>query len=460
MNPSKTIRSLVTAAVFASLAGFAAHASAEPAVSLASAPPGTRVLTLDDCIATALAGNVDARSTDADVRVAESARTGSRGELLPRLHADGAVQQWDSAFALPFALPGVAGPAPVLTVRDAFTWTGSVSVIQPITGLLAGLERYAQDGLGVDIAKLQREASRRDVGFRVAEQYLRLLEAKRLVEVAAASVVALEGQRRQAVSLHANGVIAKNDLLRAELALSNAKQREIQARGSVVMARGRLGTLLGLPSATPVDAAPLGLTGASDDSLDTSVETAEAQASSRRLEVRAFDSRVKQADSKITAAREKLLPQISGVANYTHFEGSAFQQKNAAYVGLVGSWDIWDWGATLSAAHEAEARREQAKLARIRIDEQIRLEARQAAVDAQAAREALEVARTAVAQADENYRIVSRRFEQAAGTAFDVVDAEALLTQSRAQVETATYGSLVARLGLQRATGEMTPRVR
>jgi outer membrane protein len=406
----------------------------------------------------ALASNVEARTSDLEVNAAEASRTGSRGELLPHVRAEGAIQQWNSAFEMPFALPGTTGPAPVLTVRDAFTWTGSVSVFQPITGLIGGLQRFKADRLGVDIARLQRDAARRDVGFRVAEQYLRVLEAKRLVEVANASVVALEAQRKQAASLHANGVIAKNDLLRAELALSNAKQREIQARGNVVIGRGRLANLLGLPRGETVDAAPVA-TGVSTEGERVSVESAEL-ASSRRLEARAFDAKIDQATAKVHAARDRLLPQISAVGNYTHFEGSAFQQKNSAYVGVAGTWDVWDWGTTLSSAREAESRRDQAKLARVRVEEELRLEARKAAVDAEAAREALDVARAAVAQAEENYRIVSRRFEQAAGTAFDVVDAEALLTQARAQVETASYGWLVSKLNLERATGEMKPHVR
>lgn len=421
--------------------------------------PRARVLTLDECIALALSGNVDARSSELDVAAAESAHTGSRGELLPKLRAEGNVLQWNSSFELPFAIPGAPGPAPTLTVRDAFTWTAGATIAQPLTGLAGGIEKHEANGLAIDAAKIQRDATRRDVSFEVAEQYLRTLEAKRLVDVAAASVVSLEAQRKQAASLVENGVMGKNDLLRAELALSNARQREIRARASVVMAQGRLQMLLGLPAGAAIDVAPITIEVPPRDAPPRTVTSAEGQ-SSQRLELRLLDTRIEEAAARVRAARDRLLPQIDLVGNYTHIEGSAFQQRNATYVGLVGTWNVWDWGTTLSSAHEAEARREQTKLARVRAEERARLEARQAAVDVQVAREALEVARAAVAQAEENYRIVTRRFEQAAGTTFDVVDAEALLTEARAQVETATYGWLVAELGLQRATGEARPHTR
>ena len=414
-------------------------------------PPGSRILTLDEAVTIAVSGNVDAKTSELELDQAESGRAGSRGRLLPRITIDGAVQEWDRAFVLPF------GGAD-LTVRDQFTWNVGATLVQPLTGLFGAVADYKAQAIGVDIAKLQHETTRRDVGFQAAIFYLRTLEAKRIVEVAVASVQALDAQAKQAASLHANGVIAKNDLLRAQLALSNAKQREIQARGQLVMARGRLATQLGLPRGLPVDAAPLGTSTTPSEEV-TTVLAAET-ASTRRLEVKAFDARIDQADERISVARNKLLPQIQGVANYTHFDGSEFQQKDAAYIGVTGSWNIWDWGATWSESKDASSRFEQAKLSRVRIEDQVRLEARQAAVDAQSARDALDVAKSAVAQAEENYRIVSRRFEEAAGTAFDVVDAEALLTQSRAQFEQATYDFLVARLALQRATGEPAPHVR
>lgn len=415
--------------------------------------PGARVMTLEEVITMASTRNVEAKTSEVEIEGAEATHMGSRGELLPKVRLDGAIQEWNGPFNIGF---GGAN----LTVRNQFVWTFGATLTQPITGLWSGLSKSDADKLGIDIAKLQKESTKRDVSFRAAEGYLRLLESKRLVEVARASVTSLEAQRKQAQSMFANGVIAKNDLLRAELALSNAKQREIQARGNVVIGRGKLGVLLGVPASEKVDVAPMTFSSDPSSTQEVGVESAEQQATQRRLEVAVFQKKIDQADEHVSQAKGQLLPQINGAANYTHYQGSEFQQKDAAYIGLVGSWDIWDWGTIYSRTKEAVARKDEAALARQRIEEQVRTEARQAAVDAGTAREALGVARTALQQAEENYRIVSLRYEQAQSTTFDVVDAESLLTQARAQVETATYSWLVAQLGLQRAIGEATPKVR
>ena len=63
------------------------------------------------------------------------------------------------------------------------------------------------------------------------------------------------------------------------------------------------------------------------------------------------------------------------------------------------------------------------------------------------------VARASVALAEENFRLLQRRYDASAATSFDVVDAEALLTQARGQMQTALYDFLIARAALDTAEG-------
>jgi outer membrane protein TolC len=141
------------------------------------------------------------------------------------------------------------------------------------------------------------------------------------------------------------------------------------------------------------------------------------------------------------------------MGNYTHFEGSQFQQVDAAYIGLFASWDAWDWGTTISGIRRADAQVDRLRIAHKKLEDQVRTEARQAFVNATTAREALDVSRAAISEAEENFRIVTKKFENNSATSFDVIDAEALLTQARGQIETARYNYLIAKAALNRATG-------
>lgn len=430
------------------LALFLASSAARAQVPATPGAPATRPTSLAEAVALALRESPDALNSASQVHGAEADRAGVNGGFFPKLHVDANATQWNSPFTI------ALGPGQNFTVRNAFTWTASVSVIQPLTPLWGIYDQYKVQDLGVDVAEVQRGVTRREIAFQVAQAYYRLLENS-LAEVARTSVTQLEAQQREAQSLFDNGVIGKNDLLRAALALASARQREIQMRGAVILARGQLATVMGQPPGTALEAEPF--TGEPPALDEPSVAAAEERAAAQRLEVRALDVRIEQADHSVAAAKKKLIPQVDAIGNYTHFEGSQFQQKDAAYVGLFATWDVWDWGTTTSGIASASAQLDQARIARKKLDDQVRLEAREAFVNADTAREGLGVARTAVSQAEENFRIVTRKFEAAAATSFDVVDAEALVTQARGQVETALYNLLIARAALARATGAPLP---
>ena len=426
----------------AALTAGAAHAQSAPSTL------GVHATSITEAVSIALQRNPDALSSDVDLKVAEATKSQVAGTLLPRLHVDANVQQWTGPFAIDFG--GAA-----FVVRDAFTWQAGASLIQPLTNLWSIYDQLKVQQFGVDVAAIKRRVTRREIAFQVIQGYYRLLESQRLVEVAETSVTQLQAQQKQAQSLFDNGVIGKNDLLRAGLALASARQRAIQTRGNVTLARGQLDTWLGVSADEPFE--PVAFSGEPPPIDEASLQSAEERAASQRLELAVLDRSIAQADHGLAFAKKKLVPQVNATANYTHTGGSPFQQENAAFVGLFLSWDVWDWGTTPGAIDEASAKLDQARIARRKVQDQVRLEARQAFVNADTAREALAVARTAVAQAEENYRIVSKKFEANSATSFDVVDAEALLTQSRGQVETALYDLLIARAALERATGTPLP---
>ena len=418
---------------------------ATPALAQSN-PPSTPQATphrmsVDDCIAAAIAHNPDIMTSNAEVEEAEASRKGARGGFGPKLRVDGYAQQWDRAFS--FAGFGV--------VRDPFTWNATVTLTQPVTGLFAIYDNYKLKDIGVDVATMRREATQRDIAFRVTEAYYRVLQSMRLSEVAAASVDQLNAQLKEAKSFYANGVVSQSDVLRADVAVANAKQRVIQLRGQISIAQAQLATLMGMPADTMIEAQAVSGEPPPRDAM--TVEEAERKAVAGRVELTELDRRIEQAGKAVSLARAKLIPQVNVVGAYIHNEGSLFAQLNAGYVGAVASWDVWDWGTNYSTIGEAKARVHQVMAARAKIDETVRLDARQAYVNVATTADGLDVAKTTVASAEENFRLVTKRYEANAATAFDVVDAESLLTQSRGQLQTSLYDYMIARAALARATG-------
>ena len=444
-NVSRQRAAICTAASMAvAVSAFAGDLAADPE---ASGSP-SRTMTMEECVAAAVRDNPDAKSKDADVAAAEADRAGVRGEFGPKLTASAAVL---GNTPLTLAFGGTS-----LHVPTAWTGTVGASLTEPLSPLVVIYDQYKIQELGVDVASIERAAARRDIALRTIQAYYGVLEALRLSAVADDSVTQLEAQERQAKSQFTNGVIGNNDMLRASLALAGARQRSIQTRGQVQIQRGLLATEMGRPLDEPFEPAPVA--GDPPPIDEPTIEVAEREALNRRIEVRELDQKIAQAQRGKKVAQAKLFPVVNAVGSYMLLGGTLIQPAvNVFYGGVNASWDVWDWGTTTSGIAKASAQVDQAVAARKKLADTIQSEARQAFVNAATARDALVVARAAVTQAEENYRIVTKKFEANAATSFDMVDAEALLTQARGQVETALYDALAARAALQKATGAPLP---
>lgn len=411
-----------------------------------------RHMRVDECIDLALRNNVEVESAREDVKTNEAQASGARGQIGPKLRVDAYAHEWNSDYSIPFG-------ATAFPVRDQFEWNATVTLSQPITGLFAIFDLYKVRELGVDVANLKKEVTRRETAYRVVESYYHLAQAQKLVEVAAASVDQLTAQLKQSNSFHTNGLVSQDDVLRAQLAVANAQQRLIQMRSRVALEQARLAVLVGLPADTVIDVQSLSDAEPPKPRDSMTMEQAEKAGEMQRIELTEVDKQMEQANHEVRAAWLKLTPQVNVVGAYIHNEGSLFSQTNSAYVGAVAAWDVWDWGTTTSGISEAKSRARQAALAHTRISDQIRLDVRRAFLELTSASQAMVVARASVASAEENFRLVKKRYDASSATSFDVIDAEGLLTQSRGQMQTALYDQAVARAALSRAMGVAADRI-
>jgi outer membrane protein TolC len=449
---------------------------------LAARTAAAEPMALAKCIDVALHGNPDIASANLEVEATTAQRNSARGAFGPRLHLDAGIQRWDSPLSANFAdmlipvvnaglgknglnnqltksdFTGQLAPlAQPIELRAQTTWSASFTLAQPIASLWTINEGYALRKMGVDLAGLQRKAAHRDVAFQVTEAYYRVLQAMRLAEVAEKSVENIDAQVKRAQSFFRAGTVGRNDVLRAQLGLAAAQQRLIQASGGVVLARGRLATLMGLPPDAAIEPA--------DSITEVTVEPlmpaaqAEDRAVADRLEMKEIAAQTEQARAGESLAKSKMLPQVNAVLNYTHSSPATMfaPKQDIWFIGGTASWDIWEGGGTYYGIDEAKARVAQALAARRKAEDGIRLETRSAHVNVTTAAQALDVARHAVEQAEENFRIEQKRYESTDNTSFDVLDAENQLTTARGQLQAATYDYLIARSSLARAIGQQSP---
>jgi outer membrane protein len=414
------------------------------AALLGAGPAAARPLSLGDALAIALEHNLELQASEAEADGARARSRAALGALGPRLHVDANLYEWNSPFSISI------GGMPFL-VRQDLTSLVTVSGTQPLTGLWPGALRYRGRRDEREAAVADVDAARADLRLRTTAAFLGLAEAGDVMEIAARAVADAEEQAARARALAANGRLLDADRLRTEVAVAQAKQDLLAAEGARASGRAALAAILGLPVDGELEVERVDVTRL--PALPGTVRELLAMGERGRPEIRAARSRASAGRAGAQAAVGELLPAIDVTGAYQHSEGQTFFPKDAAYVAGMLSWDFWTWGAKWETMRSARAR---ARVAAIGVEQarrDVSVEIAQRWADARAARGAVEVARAAVGQSEEAYRVTRVLYDNGRATTTDVLDAQLAQERARLSDTQAAYRYLRARAALERAAG-------
>ena len=437
-------------------------------------------LSMEQCVDLALKNNVDILTAKEQISESIAQKKSARGNFGPKIKLEGNVMRWDSPSEVSFfgsggidptSLPPPATPyeevlagmmqslGGEMTVREQTTWSVSAVIAQPLTPLYAIYLSYHLQDLGREASEIKHVMTQRNTVYEVRVSYLRILQARQYVAIAQDGVSQVQAHVDQAKKFFNANVIGRNDLLKAELGLANAKNGLIQASAGFSLARAGLANLIGMdiPENTTFDS-PFGVTdGHGDDSARESferpLEECIREARSSRLELLEIEKRLDQARTGKSLAWSQFIPNISAVGNYTHMEGSAFQEENSFFIGGMLSWDIFEWGNKYYQVKAAESKIRQVEMGLRKVRDLLALEVKKNYLDLHKAKESLNVAVVAIRQAEENLRIENARYSVNANTSTDVLDAQNALRRALNQKATAYYNYLIALESLKRSIG-------
>jgi outer membrane protein TolC len=447
---------------------------------------GERRLSLSDAVKLALKQNTQLKLEQAKVEEADATRKSARGHYGPKVVVDGNLMVWDSALPFEFEMPDPAdldmealakkaGVTPIQLattftkyadlftvmpvlfdlgdIRDQVTAQLSVTLAQPITPLLQVHSGHKAAARVADAARQDQKSKETEVAHQVSATYFRLMQAQRFAEVAQTGVDQVEAHLKRARHFHTAGLIGKQDVLKAQLELARAKERVIKARTGVSLARSGLALLLGLSLDEKL--VPTEKVEDPPRAFGLDLRRCVERALDQRSELKAMKRRREAAEAGHARAKWDLIPQLSAVATYQHTRGQGtFFPENAFFAGGVLKWELWDWGGKYYAMKAANKKTRQAELGLRLLRDGIQLQTKKAYLELNQSREALAVARAAIVEAEENYRIETKRFEANANTSTDVLDAQLALTRAKLSYTTALYGYYIARAALMRAMGQ------
>jgi outer membrane protein TolC len=426
--------------------GAPARGSSDPSASRNLEPERT-TFALADAIAFALRNSPRLRSARAAIERAQGQEQVAFAPFLPQIDLLGQYGVVSSTLA-----PGVPGNEGFLLANGV----GTRSYAQTEVGLEWTLYdfgrtggRYRQAVARERIAELQLVRADQTTAFDVATAYLDVLLARASRRVQEDAVRRAEATLDDTVARRKGGVALREDVLRAEVQLSESREALVLARQGELDAVARLNNAMGRNAALPLEVIDLEvqppLPGALADLL--------AQAATQRPEVSLAQQVVSAAQEGRQAARAEFLPRIFVRADAGHTDGQNLITGWQEGVGLHVAAPLYAGGR-----HRGELRSAEADIEAAIADAQIILDAISLQVNLAyrgvvAAKERIDLSRTAVVQAQENLRLVRVRYRNGNATPTDIVDSESALTRSQQRFFSATYTYLAALARLDYSVG-------
>lgn len=410
----------------------------------------TQPLSLAAALDTALQHNRTILKSQRDLEVAQGVSLQTRAIAIPKLQASGSYSATDPAATERFF------PGQVLVDQN---WDASIQIVQSIYegGKLVSAFRAAR--LTKEQAFLQHQTVIADTLLATRVAYYDVLLAAQDIVVRDASVTLLAKELDEQQRRYDAGTVPRFNVLRAEVAVANARPALIRARNNHRIAKNNLAQLLGFDLPREVwENIPLQLTDALTVAPFTiQLPDAIQQALERRTELGALRKAEQLSQEAITTAQSDRRPSLQAFAGWGWRNSSLStdlrDDVDGWKVGVQMNWNIFDGFATRGKVVQARAAHEKSLVELDDIGSKIELEVRTAYSIFIQAGEVLESQKKVQEQADEALRLAKSRAEAGTGTQLDVLSAETALTEARTTQVQAQYEYAVAVAKLERAIG-------
>jgi outer membrane protein TolC len=426
--------------------------AAPPRPVLAQTP-----LTLQEAMNRARGQTADARALASTIQEAEARVRQAQSGFWPHVDVSETVQHGNNPVFVfssllsqrrfseaNFAIPALNQPDPLTNTRTGIT------VEQRIFDAGSTLLAVEAAKLDRDMSVVAQDGATRDLAFRAAQAFVRVLQLEAAVRAADAAVAASESDQQRARARRETGLVTEADVLAVEVHRADMRQRQIAAEGDVAVARIQLADAVGLPLTAAVIAVP-----PSPRAMPADGDTLVREALNLHPQRRQAELRQQLADNARRTARAGLLPTVAAQAGWEFNGATLGTQQSSWVVGAEVRLNLFKGFADSARATEAEHAQIRAGAERERVERRIEVEVRAALAQLMAAGAREEAGRTALTQARESQRIIRDRYETGLATVTDVLRAAEATLDAESRATAAEMDVILQTVALDRAIGRL-----
>lgn len=410
-----------------------------------------KTITLNEAIELGLKNSKQLKNSQAKIEEATAALKEAVEKKLPDAKVTGSYMWLSSANIDLKTKSGNGNQASAPKISQAMY--GILNASLPVyTG---GRIRYGIEGSRylAEATKLDADNEKDEVIQNTIESYINLYKAKSSVILVKEDLAEAQQRVKDFTNLEKNGLLPRNDLLKAELQASNVELSLLDAENNWQLANVSMDLLLGLPENTQL-VPDSSVVNRSPDAktLDEYVQTAYT----KRKDLASLDLRKKASETAVNAAKSEYYPSLAITGGYIAADIPKFLTlTNAINVGAGVSYNIGSLWKTKSKVQQAEARVKQMQISESLLSDDVRLQVSQAYLNWLSSQKKIEVYAKAVEQAAENYRIVKNKYNNSLATTTDLLDADVAQLQAKMNLVFARADAVVTYNKLLQTSGSL-----
>ncbi|MCF4152686.1 TolC family protein [Dethiosulfovibrio sp. F2B] len=412
---------------------------------------GQELLTVDQALQLAYDNNPTIMASSAREEQARQSINEAEAANLPHLGASLAAQFSKDATTYPVigGATGVPnGDFAMAGYRNAYQAALTLNWLLYSSGSVSNTVRSRE--LAFSGVEAQSVRTGQSVENGVKKAYYDLQRYRAKLTVAQESLELAREHLSQVESFYKYGVVAKDQVLRVQVDVSDGKLNVIKAENAVDVGWRALERAVGTTLRDEF-LLPEPETSVSDRSVP---EDPVASAMVHRPELASLEYSRRSALSLARAAAGSRGPQVALQGQLQNVDDSFFPGGNDDWkVTLSATWAFYDGGASVAQERQAKASAQELLYSIEDLKKQIVLEISSGKLNIESALQRIEVAQDQVASAEEDYRMALKRYTANVGTNIDVLDARVALSNARTQLVDAVYDTYTARSDLEYAMG-------
>ncbi|WP_313214170.1 TolC family protein [Soonwooa sp.] len=404
-------------------------------------------LTLSEAIDLGIKNSKSLKIDEAKIEEATANLLEAKNRQLPDLKVSGTYLYMPIKPNVNVKLSGMGGGAGPEVNQVMF---GSANLSYPIFS--GGRIKYGIESAKylIEASKLSSENDKISVAYNVAQAYNNMFKASQAIKLLEESLSASEKRDQSFIKLEDNGVIARNDRLKAQLQTSNIEVQLLEAHNNYDIANINMDLLLGLADHTEIEIDPNYI---EDQNLqDDNYYLTEAF--KNRKDKQALEYQQKAAMLGTKAAKAENLPTIALTGGYVAADiPNVFTVTNAVNFGIGVQYNlanIWKKNSSLSQSLAVE---KQLEASSELLNDHITLEVKKDIQNEKLAYRKIDVYQRAVEQANENFRITKNKFDNGLATMTELLDADTAKLVAQVNLINSKADATLAHKKLLQTTG-------